>query len=99
MSAIVLIILLYLLILNIIGFMLMGIDKHKARKQAWRIPESTLFSVAIIGGGIGSLLGMYTFRHKTQHKSFVIGMPIIIAVHILITIIFVFFTPYTIRFM
>lgn len=99
MSLVVIIILLYLLVINLFGFMLMGVDKHKARKQVWRIPESTLFSVAAIGGGIGSLIGMYTFRHKTQHKSFVIGMPLIILVHILLAMILIFFTPYTIRFM
>ncbi len=99
MSIVLLIILLYLLVLNLFGFMLMGIDKHKARKQAWRIPESTLFSVALIGGSIGSWAGMYTFRHKTQHRSFVIGMPIIVAIHVLTAIILIFFTPYTIRFM
>ena len=99
MSIVTLIILLYLLAINLFGFLLMGIDKHKARKQAWRIPESTLFSVAIIGGSLGSWLGMYTFRHKTQHKSFVIGMPVILTTHILIAIVLIFFTPYTIRFM
>ena len=99
MNIVIFVILIYLVVINLFGFMLMGIDKHKARKQAWRIPESTLFSIAIIGGGIGSLLGMYAFRHKTQHKSFVIGMPVIIAVHIIIAIVFIFFTPYTIRFM
>ena len=99
MNIVIFVILIYLVVINLFGFMLMGIDKHKARKQAWRIPESTLFSVAIIGGGIGSLLGMYTFRHKTQHKTFVIGMPVIVAIHIFIAIILIFITPYTIRFM
>ena len=62
----------------------MGIDKWKAKKQAFRIPEATLFLIAIIGGSIGSLIGMYTFRHKTRHMTFVIGMPVILALQILI---------------
>ena len=58
----------------------MGIDKKKARRKAFRIPESTLFIVALIGGSIGSIAGMYTFRHKTQHWYFVWGMPAILLV-------------------
>ena len=57
----------YVIIMNLIGFFLMGIDKRKAVKHAFRIPESTLFIVALIGGSLGSLLGMYVFRHKTRH--------------------------------
>ena len=68
----------YALAVNILGFLLMGIDKWKARKGAFRIPESTLFIIAIIGGSIGSILGMYTFRHKTRHWDFVYGMPAIL---------------------
>ena len=68
----------YALTVNILGFLLMGIDKWKARKGAFRIPESTLFIIAIIGGSIGSILGMYTFRHKTRHWYFVYGMPAIL---------------------
>lgn len=56
----------YFIIVNIIGFALMGIDKYKAKKRAFRIPEATLFIVALIGGSIGSILGMYAFRHKTD---------------------------------
>ncbi len=99
MNIVVLIILFYLIVINLFGFLLMGIDKHKARKQAWRIPESTLFSIAAIGGSLGALAGMYTFRHKTQHKSFVIGMPAILFIQILLAIILIYFTPYKIRFM
>ena len=72
----------YFAAINLIGFALMGIDKHKAKKRAFRIPEATLFIVAIIGGSIGSILGMYTFRHKTRHRSFVYGMPFILLVQI-----------------
>lgn len=60
----------------------MLIDKIKAKKKRWRIPEATLFLVAAVGGSIGSLIGMYTFRHKTKHMSFVVGMPLILAVQI-----------------
>ena len=76
----------YVIIMNIIGFALMGIDKHKAKKRAFRIPEATLFTVALIGGSIGSILGMYTFRHKTRHRSFVYGMPAILIIQIILVI-------------
>ena len=71
-------ILLYLLIINAIGFLLMLADKHMAQKKLWRIPESTLMAVAAIGGSIGSLIGMYTFRHKTRHVKFTLGIPAIL---------------------
>ena len=74
---------LYLLIVNVLGFLLMLVDKVKAKKNLWRIPEATLFLVAAIGGSIGSLLGMYTFRHKTKHIQFILGMPVILALQIL----------------
>ena len=67
----------YLIAMNISGFALMGIDKAKAVHGAWRIPEKTLFGVAIAGGSIGAWLGMQFFRHKTKHLSFVIGIPAI----------------------
>lgn len=79
-------ILIYLAILNVIGFLMMGIDKLKAKRHEFRIPEAALFMVAAFGGSIGSILGMYTFRHKTKHKSFVIGMPAILIVQILIVV-------------
>ncbi|MCQ2594189.1 MAG: DUF1294 domain-containing protein [Treponemataceae bacterium] len=68
----------YLLAVNIVGFALMGSDKKKAKKGAWRIPEATLFLAAILGGSIGSILGMQVFRHKTQHWYFKYGMPAIL---------------------
>ncbi|MCR5283919.1 MAG: DUF1294 domain-containing protein [Lachnospiraceae bacterium] len=74
---------LYLLVINVIGFSLMGIDKSKARKRAWRIPESTLFLFAIFGGSIGSIIGMYVFRHKTKHWYFVVGMPLILILQLI----------------
>ena len=76
------ILILYLLTVNAIGFILMLVDKIKAKKNLWRIPEATLFLVAVIGGSIGSILGMYTFRHKTKHIKFIVGMPLILAVQV-----------------
>ena len=78
--------LLYLLIINALGFVLMLVDKVKAKKKKWRIPERTLMTVAALGGSIGSLTGMYTFRHKTQHPKFTIGIPVILALQILLAI-------------
>lgn len=72
----------YLLVLNIIGFLIMGIDKRRAKKRMWRIPEKTFFIVSLLGGSIGTWVGMYTFRHKTKHWYFVIGMPLILALQI-----------------
>ena len=72
----------YLLIINAVGFALMLIDKWKARKNRWRIPEATLMGIAALGGSVGSLLGMYTVRHKTQHPKFTLGIPLILAVQI-----------------
>ena len=72
----------YWMIINIVAFFLMGIDKKKARTGAWRIPETTLFLSAILGGSIGSICGMQLFRHKTKHMSFVIGMPAILVVQL-----------------
>lgn len=75
-------ILLYLLIINAAGFLFMLADKWKAKKNRWRIPEATLMTVAALGGSIGSLLGMYTVRHKTKHLKFTLGIPLIPAVQI-----------------
>lgn len=77
----------YLLIVNALGFLLMLIDKHKARKNRWRIPEATLMAVAIIGGSIGSLLGMYTVRHKTKHIKFTLGIPLILTAQIVLALV------------
>lgn len=68
----------YLLAVNLIGLFCMYRDKRKARKRQWRIPESTLFLIALIGGSIGSIIGMYLFHHKTRHWYFVYGMPAIL---------------------
>ncbi|MBD5136654.1 MAG: DUF1294 domain-containing protein [Lachnospiraceae bacterium] len=76
----------YLTIINIIGFFSMGIDKYKAVHHKWRIPEKTLFIIALMGGSAGSIVGMQLFRHKTKHPSFFIGMPVILILQVLITI-------------
>ncbi len=76
----------YLLIINALSFLLMLIDKYKAKKNLWRIPEATLMWTAALGGSIGSLLGMYTARHKTKHPKFTIGIPIMLSAHIVILI-------------
>lgn len=68
--------------MNIVGFAIMGIDKRKAIKRTFRIPEATLFIVALIGGSIGSIAGMQVFRHKTRHWYFVLGMPAILIIQI-----------------
>ena len=81
----------YLIIINIIAFFLMGIDKKKAQNGAWRIPEKTLFFSAILGGSIGAIAGMQLFRHKTKHRTFVIGMPTILIVQILLAAAYFYF--------
>ena len=72
----------YFLTINAAGFTLMLADKRRAVKKLWRIPESTLMTAAILGGSIGSLLGMYLFRHKTRHLKFALGIPAVLAVQI-----------------
>lgn len=79
---------LYLVIINIIGFFVMWLDKNKAKKGKWRIPEKTLFIITALGGGIGTIAGMYTFRHKTQKVAFVIGFPVITILEIICIIYF-----------
>lgn len=78
------IIIYYLCIMNVIGFLFMGLDKWKARKRAWRIPEATLLLIAALGGAIGSMLGMHLFHHKTRHWYFLYGIPAMLVVHILL---------------
>ncbi len=67
----------YIVIVNIVGFVLMGVDKKRAIRGAWRIPEASLFGVALLGGALGCTLGMRHFRHKTKHWYFKYGMPLI----------------------
>lgn len=79
-------ILLYLLAVNLIAFLAMGLDKWKAKKEAWRIPEQTLMSLVLIGGGIGGIAGMYVFKHKTKKPRFFIGFPVILVTEIALVI-------------
>lgn len=72
----------YLLIINAAGFILMLVDKLKARKNLWRIPEAVLIWTAVAGGSIGVLAGMYTVRHKTLHVKFTLGVPVILTLQI-----------------
>ena len=72
---------LYLIIMNAAGFLLMLTDKYRAKNKLWRIPEATLLLVAAIGGSVGSLLGMYLVRHKTKHPKFSVGVPLLLIVH------------------
>ncbi|MCR4902992.1 MAG: DUF1294 domain-containing protein [Butyrivibrio sp.] len=80
---------LYFATVNLIAFCLMGIDKRRARMRAFRIPEITLFSSAIIGGSIGAIIGMYFFRHKTRHWYFIYGMPLILIIQIALAIVLI----------
>ena len=81
--------LIYLCIMNALGFLLMLLDKWKARKNLWRIPEATLLAVAVLGGSLGCIAGMYTVRHKTKHLKFIVGMPLILAIQIIVAILIV----------
>ena len=83
--------LIYLLLINAVGFILMLTDKYKAKKKLWRIPEATLIATAALGGSIGALTGMYLVRHKTKHLKFTLGIPLILALQIAAA---VFLAPY-----
>ncbi|MBR4296802.1 MAG: DUF1294 domain-containing protein [Bacteroidaceae bacterium] len=72
--------------LNLITFIIYGIDKFKAKKAKWRISEATLILLAVIGGSIGAWLGLQVWRHKTQHKKFFIGIPMILTLQVIATI-------------
>ncbi len=76
----------FLLLMNLLCFLLMGADKSFARKGRWRIPEKVLFGVALFGGSLGGVLGMQLFRHKTKHLSFRIIFPLLLALHIALTV-------------
>lgn len=71
------VILAFSLVMSLAAFIMMGVDKSKAKKGKWRIPENTLFLPVILGGGLGGILGMYVFRHKTKHWYFRFGFPVI----------------------
>lgn len=76
----------YLIVINLTGFISMYWDKQKAKKGQWRTPEKTLLTIALIGGSIGSLIGMYTFKHKTHKTRFWIGIPVILVIQICLAI-------------
>ena len=83
-------VLIYLLLINLIGFFAMGIDKYKAKKNLWRIPENILFLLAFLWGSLGTTLGMKFFRHKTKHWYFKFGMPAILILQIVLITYLVF---------
>lgn len=72
----------YLLVINVVAFCLYGLDKWKAKHNRWRISEATLILSAVIGGSLGAFCGMNLFRHKTKHKKFMIGVPVILVIQI-----------------
>ena len=74
----------YILIINIIAFIAYGLDKYKARHDKWRIPETTLILLAVIGGSIGAIVGMKFFRHKTRKAKFFVGVPVILVVQLIL---------------
>ena len=75
-------IILYLIGINVVTFLVYGLDKWKAKRDAWRISESTLLLLAAAGGSVGALLGMQIFRHKTKHVKFTVGVPAILLVQV-----------------
>ncbi len=79
-------IIIYLIIINIVSFMLYGIDKHKAIEHKWRISEKTLILSAVFGGSIGAFIGMWVFHHKTKHPKFYIGVPAILIVQLFLSV-------------
>lgn len=83
----------YFLFMNFFGFILMGVDKRKAKKREWRISESSFFVVALLGGSLGSIIGMYAFHHKTRHWYFVYGMPAILVLQVAIASFIYFYSP------
>ncbi|PGU32459.1 hypothetical protein COD66_20335 [Bacillus cereus] len=70
----------YFIIINVIAFSMMGLDKRKAKKKQWRTPENTLFLSAAVGGAVGAWIGMYTFHHKTHKGKFVFGIPVLVII-------------------
>lgn len=74
----------YILTVNLISFLLFGLDKRRAKQSRWRIPEKTLFILALVGGTPGALAGMRLFRHKTRHRAFALGLPVILLVQLLL---------------
>lgn len=88
------IIIIYFIAINIIGIIVNIADKQKAKRGKWRIPEATLWAIALLGGSVGSYAAMKTIRHKTKHKSFMIGFPLIIVFQFAIIIFLLFKTEF-----
>jgi uncharacterized membrane protein YsdA (DUF1294 family) len=78
----------YMVLINVIGFFIMAIDKYKAKHRKWRVAESTIWFISIIGGAIGTTVGMHLFRHKTKHCSFRYGLPLISMIELTAYLIF-----------
>lgn len=78
------VLLIYIFVINIAALAIMGIDKHKAHRHKWRISENSIFVVGLMGGGLGVLLGMNLFHHKTKHLKFTLGIPLVLLVNIVI---------------
>ena len=93
------ILLLYIISVNLLGLINFFIDKQKAKRQSWRTPEATLFTIAVFGGSIGCLLGMYLFRHKTKKPAFFIGMPVILGIQLLILLFVLYVLPFSFKIM
>ena len=87
----------YLILMNVAGFLSMFLDKRRARRGKYRISERFLFLIAALGGSAGSLAGMYLFRHKTRHKRFVIAMPVILFLQIVILMVAASSWPFLLR--
>jgi len=77
----------YLILINAFALVVMLADKIRAKKKLWRIPEAVLLGSAVIGGSVGAIMGMYLFRHKTRHLKFALGLPVILALQIVATVI------------
>ena len=86
MKSVLVAVLVYLVLVNVVAFAVYGADKRRAKKAKRRVPEKTLFLLAIIGGSVGALAGMYTFRHKTRHWYFVWGIPAILVIQIALAV-------------
>ena len=80
------IVLIYLVVINVVAFVVYGVDKYKAKRGRWRTPEATLLGLAAIGGSIGAWLGMRVWHHKTMHKKFQYGVPLILIAQIVLVV-------------
>ncbi len=85
------VLIIYLLIMNMAGIIICGIDKKRAVRHWWRIPERQIFLIAVLGGSVGVLIGMYCFRHKTKHRQFTIGIPLILLCQMMLVMIIIRF--------